>query len=372
MTAFAHDSDAGPAVSATGPAFRAGPRLCSLDDILVAAGLSGGLAAFRAAWARRRAAAAAAAGLAPDPAAIEAATAAFRYARDLVSAEECERWLNQRGLSFAELTASVTRRLQAGLATAEESAAPDERAGEDGEQEARFRTDALLADEFTGWARGLAWRLALAQEQDALPADETAGKPGQNGKVQGGSRGRESVAVGDRNSHRLTSAATGSLADAWPELEARFTAVCAALATPERHRRELAGQRLQLLRLELAAAEFESEAAAREASLCAREDGVALAVVAEANGFPVFNHVAFLGDLTPDWQQALISARPGDVTPPLTGGDVAVVLQLLGKREPSLDDAAVCARLDADLRRQHFGELEAKHVRWLINVEVER
>ena len=353
------------------PAFRAGSRIFSLDDILAAAEARGEFAEFQVGRAARLAASAEACGRSPAAGAVEAATDAFRFARDLVSAEECDRWLAQRGLSFEDLTASVTRRLRAELAPEDEAPNPPE---PDAWDATRFRTDALLADEFTGWARGLGWRVALACEQGALPADETAGKPSQNGKVRDGSRGRGSVAVPqqDRDSHRPTSAATGSLADLWPELEERFTAACAALVTPERRRRELTTQRLQLLRLEISAAEFESGAAAREAFLCAREDGAALAEVATANGFPVAAHEVFLGDLTPDWQQALISAKPGDVVAPLTADGRAVVLQLLGKREPSLDDPAVCRRLDADLRRQHFGELEAKHVRWLINVEVER
>lgn len=334
MTDPAFILDVEPPAAVAVPAFRVGPQVFSLDDILASAGLRGELAQFRGNWEGRRAAAAVAeaCGMSPAAADIEAATDAFRYARDLVSAEECDRWLARRGLVFADLTASMTRRVQAELTPPDE---PPEPPGFGSDDDGDFRTDALLADEFTGWARGLAWRLALAREHDARPADR------------------------------------GDLADRWPELEERFTAACAALAKPERRRRELATQRLELLRLEIAAAEFESEAAAREAFLCAREDGTALAAVAEANGFPVCNYEAFLGDLTPDWQQALVSATPGDVTPPLTGGGTAVVLQLLGKHEPSIEDAAVCARLDADLRRQHFGELEAKHIRWLLNVEVE-
>ena len=100
----------------------AGGYAGSLDDILAAAAWRGELDAFRSRWETIQAAAARAEALGqfPEPAAVEAATNEFRYARDLVSAEECEGWLAARGLTFADLTACVTRRLQAELAPAGE------------------------------------------------------------------------------------------------------------------------------------------------------------------------------------------------------------------------------------------------------------
>ena len=318
-------------VPASLPAFKAGSRVISLDDILAAAEWRGELAPFRANREQALAAAlvAEAAGRTPEPAAVEAATAEFRYARDLVSAEECDQWLEQRGLTFADLTASVTRRLLAECPEIGEPTGLPPGAG------AILRTEALLADEFTDWARQLAWRSALAVADNALP----------------------SVGLAP--------------ATAYAELEARFAAAAAALAEPARRTRELAAQRLELLWVEILAAEFTDEGAAHEAFLCVREDGSTLAEVAAANGFPTRTNAAFLGELPPEWQPALLSATVGDVLPPRAGADSAVVLQLLHRREPSLADAAVTERLDREVRRQHFGQLEARHIRWLINVEVE-
>jgi hypothetical protein len=336
----------------------AGGYAGSLDDILAAAAWRGELDAFRSRWETIQAAATRteALGQFPEPAAVEAATNEFRYARDLVSAEECEDWLAARGLTFADLTACVTRRLQAEMAAqrdglsspsasvedASSANAGEATAAADGKVRApgpidltRFRTDALLADEFTGWARGLAWRLALACERQALPP------------------------------------ADADPATQWAALEEPFQSAGAALATPERRRRELTARRLDLLRVAVTAAEFADLAAAREACLCAREDGLALAEVARANSLPFTEWEAFLSDLSPDWQRALMSTALGDATPPLTEGENAVVLQLRGKREPSPDDAAVAQRLDAAVRRQHFGELEARHIRWRLNVDLE-
>lgn len=304
---------------------------------MAAAERRGELATFRANLEQRLSAALAAeaAGLAPEPEAIDEATAAFRYARDLVSADECERWLAQRGLVFADLTASVTRRLQAELPELPELPATDEPAGLPPDFATLLRTEALLAAEFPDWARQLAWRIALAAAANAVPAAGTA------------------------------------LAQAWPELDERFTAAAAALEEPQRRQRELAAQRLQLLRVEVQGVEFPDEAAAREACLCVREDAVPLAEVAAANHFPTRITAAFLAEFPAEWQPALLSATVGDVLPSRPGADSAVVLQLLSRREPSLDDADVAARLDAEVRRQHFTELENRHIRWLLNIEVE-
>jgi hypothetical protein len=311
------------------PAFQCGLRVFTLADILEAAQSLGELARFRSAWLARQAAAQAAeaADLTPESAAVDAATDAFRYARELVSAEECERWLEARGLAFADLVGCVTRRLQSGLAA---PAAPLEPTPED---ERLWRHDALLADEFSAWAKHLARRIAAAAES-----------------------GR-------------TLAADSPLRAEWPELEAAFAAATAAAVTPHSRQRALAGQRLALMRVSFDLAEFDTENAAREAILCAREDATTLRETAAANAFPCQTGESFLGDLPVAWADLLTSARAGEAVSPRAGDGGIVVLSLLSRQEPSLEDPAVCQRVDAALIEGHFRELESRHIRWLINVE---
>lgn len=340
------------------PVFQAGARSFSLRDIFDAAAERGALADFRAAWQSRREAATQteAAGLQPEETAVEAASNAFRYARDLVTAEECEHWLAQRGLVFEDLTASLTRRLQAELAG--ETKDPQGRSPRPGgvSESTDFYRDVLLADEFTEWARGLAWRVALAVAETGGTAEISAGTDPmrqRTGAVQ------DAGAWGDVSSTD------------WTKFEHRFADACEKISAPECQRRELSAHRLELTRLLVAAAEFDSSPAAREAFLCAQEDGTTIGEIAQTNGFSCAIYERLWEDFTPDWQAALLSACPGEVVPPLPHGEGFVVLQLLDKWEPSLEAADVRARLAKNLERRFFGELEAKHIRWLLKVEVE-
>lgn len=320
------------------PAFRCGSRVFTVDDVLAAARDRCDFESFHAAWWERRSAArqAAAAEQIPPAAELEAAIESFRYARDLVSGEECDRWLEARGLDFEDLVDSVTRRMQSTL-TAEKPGVPvesqDDRE-EEAEDERLLIVDILLADEFNAWARRLARSVALVAHSEP-------------GRFEHSSEGLR-----------------------WAELDKRLEAALAAVTTPARRQSALAGHRLDLLRVEFEQAEFDSAGAAREAVLCTREDHASLRATAEANAFPCRVETAFLGDLPPTWAEVLTSTRLGEAVIPRDSDGCFVVLAPLGRQEPSLEDPDVCARLDVALVEQHFRELESRHIRWLINVDL--
>lgn len=301
----------------------------TLGDLLTAAECLGDLTRFRAAWqVRERAARAAeAAGLTPTSDAVDEAVSVYRYARDLVSGEECEAWLTERGLTFDDLAACVTRRLQAQIA------APP-RAIETSLDETHFRRDALLAEEFNAWGHRFARHLAAVVEvAGALPA-------------------------------------SGEVAAHWPRLQATYAATAERAATQEGRQRVLGQQRMRLLRLAYELAEFDSLDAAREAMLCAREDNAPLSDIAAANGFPCRTLESFVGDLPPSWVELLAGTRVGEPVIPPPTNHAHLVLSIARRSEPTLADAAVCARIDHALVEQQFRALEGRHITWRINVEV--
>ena len=110
--------------------------------------------------------------------------------------------------------------------------------------------------------------------------------------------------------------------------------------------------------------------AAREARLCAVEDGVALAETATANGFACRQVEAFLDELPENWRASLLSARSGDIISPTSEDDCFPLLHVLRRREPSLEDETVRRRLNEGLVQQQLQELETRHVRWTIAMEV--
>lgn len=310
--------------------FECAERGFCTTEVLQAAEIRGEMPPFLAGWRRRRAAAraAAAAGLAPTAEAVEEAMNEFRYARDLISGEECERWLGRRGLTFGDLENHCTRWLQAAMIPLADEA------GEGREEEGELRVDLLLSNAFGRWARALAWRTAAAAEVGA-PMKEAE-----------------------------------SLADAWARIEEAYTAAMAECASEDRRRRLLAGQRLALTRVGFDRAEFDSESAAREAVLCAREDGLPLREVAVANGFPCESREGFLADLPPDWRERLTSAPAGELLVVPESEGLHVVLAVAGRIDPIAEEPAVRARLDELLQDQRRRELEARHIRWLLEPEV--
>lgn len=328
-----------PAPRLSLPAFKCGLRSFTVDDILTAARARGDFESFQVAWSKRSVAArlAAASDQSPSEAEVEAAIESFRYARELVSGEECDRWLEARGLDFDDLVDSVTRRLQSALAPQDTAAAEGSEALRESEAELErlLIVDILLADEFNAWARSLARSIALAAHSD--PA-------------------------------HFAAATAEELP--WKELDDARAAATAAVTTPARRQSALAARRLDLVRVEFEQAEFDSAGAAREAVLCAREDQASLRATAEANAFPCRVATAFLADLPPAWSEALTSTRLGEAVIPRDSDGCYVVLAPLVRQEPSLDDPEVCARLDRALVDQYFRALEARHIRWLINADL--
>jgi hypothetical protein len=103
---------------------------------------------------------------------------------------------------------------------------------------------------------------------------------------------------------------------------------------------------------------------AREAALCVRDDGMALAEVATHAGAELREHSLVLEDAEGELGEALLSARTGELIGPLVLGDRFALVLVDGKVEPSLDDPEILRRAQEAARRRAIEREIVNRVTW--------
>ena len=113
---------------------------------------------------------------------------------------------------------------------------------------------------------------------------------------------------------------------------------CAALLSREACEREISALRLPLTRFEVETIELDSLDAAREALLCARDDGMSMEEVAGEGRYPYRHPEVLLEEIPEDLQQKFLSVHPGEILEPIAQGDGFHICRVIGKTEPDLED----------------------------------
>ncbi len=293
------------------PAFAVDGRIFTVRDVIESARFRGELEHFLAG--------AHASGPEPDEAALQSASEQFRYERDLITAEETERWLEARGLTLEDFSDYLRRSF---WKAANGKNIPAETSGGSD----LLRVELLLSGEFDRLAVRLAWRIVAA-------GGEWAGRLGRDETLQ---------------------------------LEAAYRQQCAALLTREARERMLHALRLPLTRVELETVELESHDAAREAFLCVQEDGIGMADVAKDGRYPYRRDEIACEDLPEESQQKILCAAPGEVLEPIARGDGFQLCRLVRKIAPDLADARTRERVEQRILESHFSELAASCVQWML------
>lgn len=291
-----------------------------------------------------------------DDSAVDSAAQTFRYDHDLITAEETERWLAERGLTLSDFSDYFVRhywRETLGQIRGEQvplHAAP-------AEMRELFVAELMLSGQMGRFAKQLSWRVAAA-----------AASAGTNPSVEQTSLARQEFI--DRL--QPTPLAEWNLSagrdDEWVNrmavLEASFRVTCERILTPHARQRELATLRLQLTVFELEVIELDSRDAAHEALICVRDDEMSMEEVAAESRYPFRREERLLEDIAPDVQQRFLSASAGDLMPPIELDGGFRLCRITGKREPNPTDASVRSRVDQRLLDRHFTELASRHVRW--------
>lgn len=285
---------------------------------------------------------------------LQALSDAFRYERDLISAEETERWLEDRGLTLEDFDAYLLRHAQA------EGQEDPEASDAHAEVTATDPRWPLLIPElwFSGdldrMATRLAWTFAAAQaERDGPPAD---GRRVPEAGAIPPPRRREWPASVDDPAWRATAA----------DLEAAFQRECRRIGDPHRLARSLPAMRVPLTRVDLEAVETDSLDAVREMTLCVREDGLSLEDAAAQAGFPYECATWFIEDLPDGLQQKVVCAAPGDLLDPIALDGGFRLYRVLAKEDPDLAVDDVRGRVHQRLTAQQFTDRSASSVRWVL------
>jgi hypothetical protein len=330
------------------PAFWVSGAAYSWDDVVLAAELWGD-------WARvvrqavegvillARAEAGTGAHLISRPG-IEKRANAFRYARDLETAEDTESWLRRWGL-----TASLwTRWLRMETLRAHLTLPPGEaRAGLDTEDfDEVLLCEAVCSGALERLAGRLAERVAMCEMRrttsgtcdlrPALPAGVPMCPPG-------------------RDAARYLTVVRHELC---------FRAFLDELATPAALEVHRAAHHFDWLRLSYQALRFSSTEQVREAAWAVSRDGLSLHEVAVAARSVVEEGTVFLDELDGPVRDRLVGARPGQLVGPVPQDGDWLLYRVRGRVPPSLEDPVVASRTRASLVRSHVTREVANLVRW--------
>jgi hypothetical protein len=262
---------------------------------------------------------------------LETAANEFRYSRDLVSAEEMEAWLGRWGLTaegwMDYVRSSLLRQKWSGrLADCVAQYSPSEQ-----EVDERIATEAVCSGGLARWARVLAGRAAIHAREEKEKPEGT--EP---------TRAQEKLA----------------------RLEASFRRFRERTLTPEAVRAQIRSCRTDWTRLDCQRVSFPEEGMAREAALCVREDGRALAEVASDADREIASEQVYLEEMEPDIRADFFGAKRGALLGPVRRGDEFVLYLVLDKVLPSEDDAATVARAEEAILQSIVAREIDDRVKW--------
>jgi hypothetical protein len=294
-----------------------------------------------------------------DESSIDAAAEAFRYEHDLITAEETEHWLEERGLTLSDFSDYFVRHSWNNVVKDDVEPEAVDLLSAPNELRELLTVELILSGELDRIATLLSWRVAGTRAAESDRPDPRSIIAEQARFFE--RAGIDEAALPDwlarleRDSQWFNNALS---------MEALYREKCEALVTKQARQHEVAALRLPLTRFDLETIELDSYDAAREALLCVRDDGLSMTDIAAEGRYPYRRAELLLEDLPDDLQQKFLSVSPGDILEPIPRGDGFHLCRIIGKMEPNVDDPAVRNRAERRILERHFSELIAKHVHW--------
>lgn len=258
---------------------------------------------------------------------------AFRYAHNLISADETRLWLNRWQMSFEELSNYLRGTLlrQKWADRLEEIVA----AHPIGDQEvtAVLKHYAICAGKLGEWALKLAGHAAIAAKSGSFDA---------GGQSQRPLAPRDLVAC----------------------IETEFERERRQTITPKLIETKIADHRLDWVRFDCQCLWFADERIAREAVWCVTEDGLTLEEVAASAHAEIRGWNFYLDEIEAGMRPHFLAARQGDLLGPLKLQDGFPLFSIAVKQMPAAEDAQICARAEQAILRGWMEQAINERVTW--------
>ena len=293
---------------------------------------------------------------------VETAAAEFRYARDLVAADDLEAWLEQRGLTIDRWLDFIRCSLLLARWADDLEEIREEYEADDDEV-----TEAMVCEAVcSGVAGCLVERLAGRAAIHARATEESAAAGG--AADDGAAAAALAAAVPEDQLERclpeLPPQDRRERVTAVARLEAAWRRFAAQLAPPDALRGLIASRRLEWVRVATVSVVAPDEDVAKEIVLCVKEDRRPIHEVAAEAGLSAEATELWLEDVEEALRDALIGAQAGEVLGPLAWKEGHLVLTVGDKRMPSDDDVAVRARAEHALLARTVEHEMANRVTW--------
>ena len=292
-----------------------------------------------------------ASGIAVPAAALEAAGRAFRYARDLVTAQSMEEWLEHHELSVQDWTAYLRRDLQRARWSADLDNLVARYPITDGEATPLTLVEAICSSELDSWSRVLAGR-AAAHAFVVANAKSTASPtaPSSVEQLEPLHAVPLSVLWGDEPAKLQATARRLQRLD---ESLSRFRA---ALLTERAVQDYVTSRQLDWVRFDCRLMAFPDEAMAAEAALLLREDGEGFTGVYQVAHTAPRAAQFYLDQIDDSMRDHFLGSRPGDLIGPVRIAGEYVLYQVEEKVLPTVRDADVRRRAEDGLMNNALGQ----------------
>jgi hypothetical protein len=276
---------------------------------------------------------AAKAGQLPPEAEIRQAANAFRYAHNLISAEETNAWLHQWGMTVDDwmnyLRGQFLRERRAERLDKVAAADPVS----DAEVAEVVKRYAVCSGKLQDWAVKLAGRAAIAATSDGCDF----GKPG----------------------------SAASPVDLIADIETAYERKRQQAVTPKRIESKIADHRLDWIRFDCRYVWFPERRVAREAAWCVLEDGLSLDEVAvDAHGV-VQQWNFYLDEILPAARPQFLASRAGDCLGPIDMLEGFPLFSIAAKIMPAPDDPQICERAGRAIVTGFVTQAIHERVKWM-------